>query len=164
MSLSTRKTPELETLVRHWRPLLLVAAITLGGCQSHNSRDADVNANMRHAGQQQPIDWKPMPVPQRPDDVWERIREGFQLQGEIGVNPRIEQQRLWYASRPAIIENAGKRSSPYLHFVVERLDERDMPMELALLPIIESAYNPMAYSPQPCGRVVAVHSVNWSAL
>ncbi len=171
MSLSTRKTPELETLVRHWRPLLLAAAITLGGCQSHNSRDADVNANMRHAGQQQPIDWKPMPVPQRPDDVWERIREGFQLQGEIGVNPRIEQQRLWYASRPAIIENAGKRSSPYLHFVVERLDERDMPMELALLPIIESAYNPMAYSPSHAaglwqfipstGRHFNLRQTNW---
>ena len=147
MSSSTRKTSELETLRRTWRPLLLVAAISLGGCQMHASRDADGDAdNARNATQQHAIDWTPTPLPQRPDDVWERIREGFQLQDEIGVNPRIERQRLWYASRPAVIESAGKRSSPYLHYVVERLDERDMPMELALLPIIESAYNPLAYS------------------
>lgn len=147
MSSSTRKTSELETLRRTWRPLLLVAAISLGGCQMHASRDADGDAdNARNATQQHAIDWTPTPLPQRPDDVWERIREGFQLQDEIGVNPRIERQRLWYASRPAVIESAGKRSSPYLHYVVERLDERDMPMELALLPVIESAYNPYAYS------------------
>lgn len=147
MSLSTRKTSELETLVRTWRPLLLAAAITLSGCQVHDSRDNDADAdNARKAAQQQPQDWTPAPLPPAPDDVWERIREGFQLQGEIGVNPRIERQRLWYASRPAVIESAGKRSSPYLHFVVERLDERNMPMELALLPIIESSYNPLAYS------------------
>ncbi|OYT95413.1 MAG: lytic transglycosylase [Pseudomonas sp. PGPPP3] len=147
MSSSTRKTSELETLVRNWRPLLLVAAMTLGGCQVHDTRDTDADAdNARNAARQHAADWTPAPQPQRPDDVWERIREGFQLQGEIGVNPRIERQRLWYASRPAVIESAGKRSSPYLHFVVERLDERDMPMELALLPIIESSYNPLAYS------------------
>lgn len=147
MSSSTRKTSELETLVRTWRPLLLVAAMTLGGCQVHDTRDTDADAdNASNADQQHAVDWTPTPLPQRPDDVWERIREGFQLQGEIGVNPRIERQRLWYASRPAVIESAGKRSSPYLHFVVERLDERDMPMELALLPIIESSYNPLAYS------------------
>ena len=147
MSSSTRKTSELETLVRTWRPLLLVAAMTLGGCQVHDTRDTDADAdNARNATRQHAVDWTPMPLPQRPDDVWERIREGFQLQGEIGVNPRIERQRLWYASRPAVIESAGKRSSPYLHYVVERLDERDMPMELALLPIIESSYNPLAYS------------------
>src|SRR3990167_8444581 len=94
MSSSTRKTSELETLRRTWRPLLLVAAISLGGCQMHANRDADGDSdNARNATQQHAIDWTPTPLPQRPDDVWERIREGFQLQDEIGVNPRIERQR-----------------------------------------------------------------------
>ena len=57
-----------------------------------------------------------------------------------------EQQRLWFASNPSFLENAGERGSLYIHYIVERLEERNMPLELALLPVIESAYNPMAYS------------------
>jgi membrane-bound lytic murein transglycosylase D len=68
------------------------------------------------------------------------------LQEGLGVNPRIEQQRLWFASNPSFLENAGERGSLYIHYIVERLEERNMPLELALLPVIESAYNPMAYS------------------
>ena len=86
------------------------------------------------------------PSPQVPQDVWERMRQGFQLQDGVGVNPRIEQQRLWFASNPSFLENAGERGSLYIHYIVERLEERNMPLELALLPVIESAYNPMAYS------------------
>ncbi len=74
------------------------------------------------------------------------MRRGFQLQDNLGVNPRIEQQRLWFASNPSFLENAGERGSLYIHYIVERLEERNMPLELALLPVIESAYNPMAYS------------------
>ncbi len=74
------------------------------------------------------------------------MRQGFQLQDNLGVNPRIEQQRLWFASNPSFLENAGERGSLYIHYIVERLEERNMPLELALLPVIESAYNPMAYS------------------
>ncbi|MEK1907758.1 MAG: LysM peptidoglycan-binding domain-containing protein, partial [Pseudomonas sp.] len=74
------------------------------------------------------------------------MREGFKLQDEIGVNPRIENQRLWFVSKPSYLESASGRGSLYIHYVVERLEERNMPMELALLPVIESAYNPFAYS------------------
>jgi membrane-bound lytic murein transglycosylase D len=74
------------------------------------------------------------------------MRQGFQLQDGLGVNPRIEQQRLWFASNPSFLENAGERGSLYIHYIIERLEERNMPLELALLPVIESAYNPMAYS------------------
>ena len=87
---------------------------------------------------------KPSPLP--PQDVWERMRQGFKLQDGQNVNPRIEQQRLWFASNPSFLENAGERGSLYIHYIVERLEERNMPLELALLPAIESAYNPMAYS------------------
>lgn len=91
-----------------------------------------------------PVCTKPSPLP--PQDVWERMRQGFKLQDGQNVNPRIEQQRLWFASNPSFLENAGERGSLYIHYIVERLEERNMPLELALLPAIESAYNPMAYS------------------
>lgn len=74
------------------------------------------------------------------------MRNGFQLQEGNDNNPRIDQQRLWFASNPSFLLNAGERGSLYMHYIVERLEERNMPQELALLPMIESAYNPMAYS------------------
>lgn len=80
-------------------------------------------------------------------DIWQRIRHGFQLLDEDESNPRIDQQRLWFASRTQSLEAITKRSSPYIHYIVEALDNRNMPLELALLPVIESAYNPLAYSP-----------------
>ena len=79
-------------------------------------------------------------------DIWQRIRHGFQLLDEDLDNPRIDQQRLWYASRTGSLEIIAKRSTPYIHYIVEAIDSREMPLELALLPVIESAYNPLAYS------------------
>ena len=67
-------------------------------------------------------------------DIWERIRDGYKLQEHLDSNPRIEQQRLFFSSRPRSIEIASERGSPYIHYIVERLEERDMPLELALLP------------------------------
>jgi membrane-bound lytic murein transglycosylase D len=102
--------------------------------------------NIAARAKQKPVWLSEKPSPQIPQDVWERMRQGFQLQDGLGVNPRIEQQRLWFASNPSFLENAGERGSLYIHYIVERLEERNMPLELALLPVIESAYNPMAYS------------------
>ncbi len=79
-------------------------------------------------------------------DIWQRISHGYQLQHLIDNNPRVDQQRLWFASRSKVIENISERSSPYMYYVVESLTQRNMPLELALLPMIESGYNPHAYS------------------
>lgn len=74
------------------------------------------------------------------------MRDGFQLQDAISTNPRIERQRLWFLSNQSFLEQSSARGSLYMHYVVERLEERNMPLELALLPVIESAYNPFALS------------------
>lgn len=124
--------------------------IGLSGCQSmNNSAPVDTSTDTDRAVslQQEEPEWlKAAAEPQPPVDIWDRMRDGFKLQDSIGVNPRIENQRLWFVSNPSFLENASERGSLYIHYVVERLEERDMPMELALLPVIESAYNPFAYS------------------
>ena len=79
-------------------------------------------------------------------DIWQRLRHGFQLLEDDTENPRIDQQRLWFASRTSSLETIAQRSTPYIYYIVEELDKRNMPLELALLPFIESAYNPLAYS------------------
>ncbi len=77
-------------------------------------------------------------------DLWARIRRGFtmnDLSSEL-----VTSQEQWYASRPSYIGRMTERSSKYLYHVVEELERRNMPMELALLPFIESAFNPQAVS------------------
>lgn len=85
--------------------------------------------------------------PYNGDDVWQRLARRCALADGQG-NERIARQRDWLLSNRGFLRGASERASPYLHFIVERLDERKMPLELALLPMIESAYNPMANSPR----------------
>lgn len=150
MSSRSRRTSHSVALTRLAQISALALAATLVGCQS--TRQLDEADSVRAHNYQARIKHKPAPLVVKPkeqappQDVWERMRQGFALQDGMDVNPRIEQQRLWFASNPSFLENAGERGSLYLHYIVERLEERDMPLELALLPAIESAYNPMAYS------------------
>ncbi|MGN7743990.1 transglycosylase SLT domain-containing protein [Pseudomonas sp. 22526] len=149
MSSSIRKSINSDALTRLAQAIAVAVSATLAGCQSTShvpQTDASHTQNFNARIKQKPIWLNEKPSPQLPQDVWERMREGFQLQEGIGVNPRIEQQRLWFASNPSFLENASERGSLYIHYIVERLEERNMPLELALLPVIESAYNPMAYS------------------
>lgn len=77
-------------------------------------------------------------------DVWERIRKGFAIPDLD--NPLVVSQTSWYSARPDYIQRTTTRASRYLYHVVEELEKRNMPTELALLPFIESAFNPQAYS------------------
>lgn len=148
MSSNRRITFNTVALTRLAQAVALGLSATLVGCQStsHMGDAETVRVHVQPRLKPKPAFVQVKPVEQAPQDVWERIRQGFQLQDDIGVNPRIEQQRLWFASNPRFLETAGDRGSLYIHYIVERLEERDMPLELALLPAIESAYNPMAYS------------------
>jgi membrane-bound lytic murein transglycosylase D len=79
-----------------------------------------------------------------PTDLWERIRRGFampDLQSDL-----VASREQWYAARPDDLANMVARSRKYLFHIVEELERRNLPTELALLPFIESAYNPHAYS------------------
>jgi len=77
-------------------------------------------------------------------DVWGRIRKGFAIPDLD--NPLVTTQTTWYSSRPDYIQRTTTRASRYLYHVVQELEKRGMPTELALLPFIESAFNPQAYS------------------
>ena len=78
--------------------------------------------------------------------LWGRIRQGFLLEPTSIDNPRIDRQLRVFSNQPRYFELTSKRSERYLHYVVEQLDAREMPLELALLPFVESGYNPMALS------------------
>jgi len=79
-----------------------------------------------------------------PKDLWERIRRGYTMPDLD--NSLVRSQEQWYASRPDYIQRMTERGSKYLFHVVEELERRNLPLELALLPFIESAFNPQAVS------------------
>ncbi|MEF9944113.1 MAG: transglycosylase SLT domain-containing protein, partial [Burkholderiaceae bacterium] len=82
------------------------------------------------------------PVP--PRDIWERIRRGFAMQ-ELDT-PIAEQRTRWYAGQPEYFARMSKRAGRYLYHIVEEVEARGMPTELALLPFVESAFQPEAQS------------------
>ena len=139
----------------------LAALLTLGGCANmpspSGSADTDASTAQRSgraptlpAGQLSPI--QAAGTTSRsgvanlaaPADLWERIRRGFampDLESDL-----VRDREQWYATRPDYIFRMTERSRKYLFHIVEELERRNMPTELALLPFIESAFNPQAVS------------------
>jgi len=84
------------------------------------------------------------PAPAQYTDLFARIRAGYVLPDPN--EPSIDQQLDWYASNPDYLQRAFGRADMYLYYIVTQLEARHMPAELALLPVIESAFQPYAYS------------------
>jgi membrane-bound lytic murein transglycosylase D len=81
----------------------------------------------------------------RPADLWERLRQGFAMP-ELDSKLVAVHERF-YATRPELLRGIFARARRYLHYIVEEVERRQLPMELALLPAVESGFNPMALSP-----------------
>ena len=78
------------------------------------------------------------------EDLWQRIRDGYAMK-ELD-SKLIKRHEKWYASHPDYVLRMTERARRYLHYIVEEVERRNMPMEIALLPMIESAFNPGANS------------------
>ena len=81
---------------------------------------------------------------QRKNNAWYRLRQGMQL-SEVS-NPRVSAQLKWFLEHPGYMQRVMERARPILPFVLDELERRNLPSELALLPIVESAYQAFAYS------------------
>lgn len=78
------------------------------------------------------------------DNLWQRIRNGFAMPNLN--NDLVLTHQQWYLAKPEYLRQLVERSRPFMHYIVEELERRGMPTELALLPMVESSYNPMALS------------------
>jgi membrane-bound lytic murein transglycosylase D len=87
-------------------------------------------------------DLEMLPAPQ--PDLWERIIAGYAMPELEG--PLVEKWEQWYAARPDYVARMVERSRRYLYHIVTEVSARKMPTEIALLPMVESAYNPVAMS------------------
>ena len=79
-----------------------------------------------------------------PDDLWQRLRNGFSMPDLD--SPLVADRQAWYLNRPDLLKRTVERSRRYLYHIVIELEKRGMPTELALLPIVESSFNPNAIS------------------
>ena len=78
------------------------------------------------------------------DDIWQRIRTKFTF--EIPEDRRVAVQRNWFVKHPEYVDRVAQRAEPFIFYIVEELEKNDIPLEIALLPIVESAFDPFAYS------------------
>ena len=122
------------------RLFILLVTAALAGCAANNTHQyAWQKHNYSAAETSRTVD-----LTHPPKDIWDRIRRGFAI-----PNLNNDLTQYWtdyYASHPEAIERMSERASKYLYYVVQEINRRGLPTELALLPFVESAYNPTAYS------------------
>jgi len=88
-----------------------------------------------------PADYKQSDI----TDIWGRVRSGFNI-ADTTNNPRLQSELKWYAKHQKYLDRVVERAEPFLHYVLNEAEKRNLPTELVLLPIVESAYQTFAYS------------------
>ncbi|MBL8472551.1 MAG: transglycosylase SLT domain-containing protein [Rhodocyclaceae bacterium] len=123
------------------RPNPAPSLATVPESQVQSARQVESLGELRGSlGAIRPID---LTVPA--EDIWGRIRQGFAMP-DLDT-PQVAEQQAWYLARPQYLQRVIERGRLYLYHIVEEIEKRGMPTELALLPMVESAYNPNALSP-----------------
>ena len=85
------------------------------------------------------------------DNIWDKISNGFCL--DTVYSPRVEKEIQWFIKNKDFLYRSVERSKPFLYHVVKELEKNNLPFELALLPIVESGYQPYAYSPSKAAGI-----------
>jgi len=145
-----------------WLPLWLV--VGLSGCGVVPEQSRMTPDGMMESGQDvavdselsdNPLRWGLVKTPPKhpyqsadksAGNLWDRVKAGYTLVPETS-QAKFTESIDFYLKYRKHIAKLGKNAEPYLHYIVEALERRGMPMELALLPAIESGYQPHAYSP-----------------
>ena len=78
-------------------------------------------------------------------DLWQRIRQGYGIE-QAQLHNKTQQQLSWFVKHPDYMARVVERARPYLHHIVTEIEQRNMPLEIALLPVVESGFQPFAYS------------------
>ncbi len=137
-------------------PITIFLALSLAACSSGPTRTDGGNAATGRPG----ITKHRGPASERPElretvpgttdplattDVWQRIRADLKLDRQLSQSV-VQEKLAFYSRKQEFLDRVSERARPYLFHIVEEIHKRNMPMELALLPIVESAFQPFAYS------------------
>ena len=123
-------------------------AAALSACQSLGTKPAPAPPAIDPAAALEPIEVPYIALRDEiveESDLLERLRGGLEWSDE-SERPAVERELAWYAHHPDYLDRVLRRADLYLYYIVDELERREMPAELALLPIVESAFDPFAYS------------------
>lgn len=153
-------TPRLSALLARSIITVVAAAMlfTLSGCAlfsgTSTADDGDLPPEADTIASKPPVDWQtldsdatdatPPETPDQPHSLWHVLRTNFELPN--AHNKRMTVKLNWYARHPKYIKRVAQRAKPYLYYITTQLQANDMPVDLAFLPIVESAFDPFAYS------------------
>lgn len=151
------------TLIRNWISII-AAGLLLSGCSSNLTQSPDSSTDGFSTPSSQKSDpadpWGSRATGSRDgitqikrradttataEDLWQLSRDHFQLDLEAD-NPRVTKQIKQYSQHQDYLDRVTDRAERYYHYILQQIIERDLPAELALLPVVESAYDPFAYS------------------
>ena len=94
------------------------------------------------------VEWSDLTLtPAEPhyDDLWQYLGQHFTLPAEAG-DGRVQGELDWFAAHGEYLNRVAGRARPYLYYIVQQVQARNMPLDIALLPVVESAFDPFAYS------------------
>lgn len=104
---------------------------------------ADASAYLGEIAPEHPVNGQDNTVN---SSLWKRMRQGFSMNHHV-KNARVQAELAWFIKHPKYIDRVVSRAQPYLYHILAEIEARKLPTELALLPVVESAYDPFAYSP-----------------
>lgn len=129
---------------------IIIASVLLVGCQATNNTGSQQQTHGLSANDGMTLltdtthERDTIPITQQ-DNLWQFISHDLTI--TVPDNRQVREQKAFYLSKKSYLHNVLLRADPYLYWIVEQIQARQMPMELALLPIVESAFNPYAKSP-----------------
>ncbi|GGC02680.1 lytic transglycosylase [Marinobacterium zhoushanense] len=136
----------------------LVCGLILAGCQTATTKtqSQSLTATGDDLAQAESVaQWRQShrkiqatapPADNPPQDLWSLTRQNLRLESQIDQQ-RVDDQLKWYLKHSRYMAQASERAASYYYFVLNQVLDRNLPAELALLPFIESGYNPQAVSP-----------------
>lgn len=135
------KTPHAAAPTASAATIAQPAAVELKGLPPGEPPPPDYQSTQTPLVHWKDLVFKPQPGVQ---NIWQVLRSGFRLTNTM--NSRVRVELNWYIHHPGYIERTATRSKPYLYYILQAVEKRHMPTEIALLPFVESAYDPYAYS------------------
>lgn len=165
--------------------LILTACSAISPTEKQASFEPTIELDSVPSAKAKPSDWqqsygaaqepKPNALPDSDVapviDVWQRLRTGFAMTPALPLNKPTQAQLKRFLKNPKYINTVVERARPYMYYIVSELDKRNMPMEIALLPIVESGFKPYVYSSSGAaglwqfmpatGNVFGLHQTSW---
>ena len=134
-------------------PINLKAESNVDHCHCINAQQqsfeyVDGNTETSQSTEESSLSFGEVLIQEKPEDIWNTVNKGYRI-----PNPKkkwakkvVKKYERWYSEHPVYTYRMFERTKRYIYYVVQEVQKRNMPMEIALLPIIESAYNPIARS------------------